>query len=98
MFSVHFDAKQCRDCFQQPHACDPPWYCVLFSFICRLLLELDPYSGNAPDGMFPLLYRQVTWERAPKFVVSFRHLVRWGSFPGCWRLVDVVPVPKGSAS
>ena len=28
----------------------------------------------------------------------FRHLVRGGSFPACWRLVDVDPVPKESAS
>ena len=30
--------------------------------------------------------------------VIFRHLFKGGSFPACWRLADVVPVPKGSPS
>ena len=48
--------------------------------------------------MFPLLYKQVAWELASQLAVIFRHMV-WGScFPACWRLADVVPVPKGSSS
>ena len=38
------------------------------------------------------------WELAPKLTVIFRHQVRRGSFPTCWRLADVVPVSKESAS
>ena len=30
--------------------------------------------------------------------VIFRHLVKGGSFSACWRLADVVPVPKESSS
>ena len=40
----------------------------------------------------------MTWELAPKLTVIFRHMVRGCVFPACWRLADVVPVPKGSAS
>ena len=47
--------------------------------------------------MFPHFYKQVARELVPKLAVIFRHLVRGGSFPACWRLADVVPVPKGSA-
>ena len=58
LFSVHFDAKQCRDRFQQPHPCDPsPVLCsVTFcsNFVLSLLLDLNPYGGNDPDVMFPL--------------------------------------------
>ena len=58
-FLAHFDAKQCRDSFQQPQACDPyPVLCsVAFrsSFIRKLLLDLDLYGGNDSDGMFSLL-------------------------------------------
>ena len=102
MFSAHLDAKQCRDSFQQPHFCDPsPVLCsVAFrsSSTRRFILDLDPYGGNDPDGMFPLFFKQVAWELAPKLAVSFRHLVKGGCFPACWRLADVVPVSKGSPS
>ena len=58
LFSAHFDAKQNRDSFQQPQACDPsPVICfVAFrpNFICNLLLDLDSYCKNDFDGMFPL--------------------------------------------
>ena len=68
-----------------------------FSFICSLLLDVDHYSGIDYDGMFPLFYKQVARNLAPKFEVIFRHLVTGCSFPASWRLVDVVSVLKGSA-
>ena len=53
LFSAHFDAKQCRDCFQQSYSCDSsPGLCsVAFqsSIIRSLLLDLDPYAGIDPD-------------------------------------------------
>ena len=48
--------------------------------------------------MFPLFYKQVARELAPKLAVIFRHLIKGGSFPACWRFFDVVPVPKVLAS
>ena len=100
MFSAHFDGKQCKNSFQQPHAygSSPVQYFGAFrsSFISRVLLELDPYVGNDSDRMFPLFYTQVAWELVPKLTIIFRHLVRGGRFPVCWRLDDVVPVAKGS--
>ena len=41
-----------------------------------------------------LFYKQVARELAPKLTVIFRHLVKESSFPACWRLADVVPVPN----
>ena len=58
LFSAHFDAKHCRDSFQQPHSCDHfSALCSVvfrFSFTRSLLLHFDPYGGNNLDGMFPL--------------------------------------------
>ena len=75
LFSAHFDAKQCRGSFRQPHFCDlSPVLCsVAFrsSSIRRLLLYLDLYGGNDPDAMFPLFYKQVAWELTPKFGSNF---------------------------
>ena len=97
-FSGHFDAKQCRDSFQQPHSCDPFLVLSFVAFqsssIHSLLLDLDSNRGNDPDAIFPLFCKQVIRELSPKLAVIFRHLVKWGSFPACWRLADVVPVPK----
>ena len=57
-FLAHFDAKQCRNKFQQQHFCDP---CKVlrsvafrFSFVRSLLLNLDLYYVSDPDGMFKL--------------------------------------------
>ena len=59
LFWVHFDAKQCSDCFQQPHSCDPsPVLCsVAFqSSFVGSLLDLDIYGGNDLDVMFLNLF------------------------------------------
>ena len=76
---MDFDAKQGRDNFQQSHSCDlsPVLCCVAFrsSFVRSLLLNLDPYGGSDPDGMFSLCYKQVTRELAIKLAVVFRPLV-----------------------
>ena len=62
------NAKQCRDSFQQPYFCDPsPVICsVAFwsRFVHSLLLDLDSYDGNNPDGMLILFYKQVARELA----------------------------------
>ena len=56
LFSVQFDAKQCRDCFQQLQSYGPSLvlcYVVFWpSFIRGLLLDLNPYGGNDPDRKF----------------------------------------------
>ena len=56
LFSAHFDAKKCKDSCRQPHSCDSTSVLcsVAFqsSFVCSLLLDLNPYGGNNPDGMF----------------------------------------------
>ena len=38
--------------------------------------------------------KPVAQELAPKLAVIIRHLVNGGRFSVCWRLADVVPVPK----
>ena len=67
---AHFDAKQCRDSFQQPHFCNTSLVLCSVAFrsssIFSLLLGLNPYSGNDPDGRFPLFYKQVTQDLASK--------------------------------
>ena len=47
---------------------------------------------------FPLFYKQVARELAFKLAVIPRYLVKGDSFPACWRLVVVAPVPKKSSS
>ena len=60
LFSAHSGAKQRRDSFQHPYSCDScPVLCSVafrFSFVCSLLLDLDPNGGNDPNGMFSHFY------------------------------------------
>ena len=46
-----------------------------------LLLDLDPYGGTDPLGMFPLFLTRTAHVMAPRLNVVFRPLVRLGSFP-----------------
>ena len=64
----------------------------------RLLLDLDPCAFTNPLGMFPLFLKRTADVMAPRLRVVFRQLVRLGSFPACWRLANVAPVPKGPPS
>ena len=64
----------------------------------RHLLDLDPYGGTGPLGMFPLFLKRTADVMAPRLRVVFRRLVRLGSFPACWRQANVTPIPKGPPS
>ena len=48
--------------------------------------------------MFPLFYKQVARELAPKVAVILRHLVNGGSVSTSWRLADVISALKESPS
>ena len=62
------------------------------------MLDLDPYGGTDPLGMFPLFLKRTADVMAPRLSVVFRWLVRLGSFPACWRQANVTPIPKGPPS
>ena len=51
----------------------------------RLLLDLDPYGGTDPLGLFPLFLKITADVTAQRLSVVFRLLVLLGSFPPCWR-------------
>ena len=61
----------------------------------RLLLDLYPYGGTDPSGMFSLFLKRTADVMAPSLSVVLRRLVRLGSFPACWRQANVTPIPKG---
>ena len=58
----HFDSRQSREAVDLPLACHPSPSFTTFAFRLRevrhLLLDLDPYCGTDPLGMFtPFLKR-----------------------------------------
>ena len=64
----------------------------------RLLLDLDSYGGTDVLGMFPLFLKRTAEVLALRIAVVFRRLLRLSSFPVCWRVADVTPIPKGPPS
>ena len=65
----------------------------------KLLLELDPYGGAGPDGIFSLFFIKTVNYLAPKISTVLRKLVRIGGFSMCWRVGNITPVSKsGSAN
>ena len=64
----------------------------------HLLLDLDPYGGTDPLGMFPLFLKRTADVMASRLRVVFRRLVRLGSFLACSRQANVTPILKGPPS
>ena len=99
VLSDHFDGKQSRESVELPLICHQCPRLTSFAFrsseVRRLLLDLDPYGGSAPLGMFHLFLKRTADVLAPRLSVVFPQLVRLGSFPACWRQANVAPIPKG---
>ena len=102
LLSDHFESKQSREAVDLPLACHPSPSLTSFAFrsseVRRLLLDLNPYGGTEPLGMFPIFLKITADIMAPRLSVVFRRLVRLGSFPACWRQANVTPIPKGPPS
>ena len=100
LLSDHFDSKQSWEAVDLPLTCHPSPNHTTFAFrsreVRRLLLDLDPYGGTEPLGMFPLFLKRTADVMAPCLSVVFRRLIRLSSFPACWRQANVTPVPPNS--
>ena len=68
----HFNSKQSREAVDLPLTCHPFPSLTTFAFrsreVRRLLLDLDPYGGTDPLGMFPLFLKRTAYVMAPVFV------------------------------
>ena len=64
----------------------------------RLLLDVNSYGGTDPLGMFTLFWKKTAVVLAPCLAVVFWWLLRLGSFPVCWRVANVTPIPKSPPS
>ena len=95
LLSDLFDSKQSTEAVDLPLTCHPYPSLTTLAFrsseVRRLLLDLDPYGGTDPLGMFPRFLKRT----ASGLSVVFRRLVRLGSFPAFWRQANVTPIPKG---
>ena len=62
LLSDHFDSKQSREAVDLPVTCHPSPSLTTFAFrsieVRRLLLDLDPYGGTDPLGMFLLFLKR----------------------------------------
>ena len=60
--SDNFDSKQPREAVDPPLTCHPSSSLTTFSFrsreVRRLLLDLDPYGGTDPLGMFTIFLKR----------------------------------------
>ena len=94
----HFDSKQSREAADMLLTCHQSPSPITFAFrsreVRRLLIDLDPYGGTAPLGMFPLSLKRTADVMAPRISVVFRRLVHLGSFSPCWRQANVTRIPK----
>ena len=65
-----FDGKQSDEVLTLPQSCHPEAKLTTIAFrsreIERLMLDLDPYGGSGPDGIFPLSFIKTAHFLAPK--------------------------------
>ena len=84
LLSDHFDSKQSSESVDMNVTCYPSPSLITFAFMSsevkRLLLNLDPYGGTDPLGMFPLFLERMADVLAPRLSVVFRQLLRLDSF------------------
>ena len=102
LLSDHLDSKQSREAVNLLLTCHPSPSSTTFVFrsseVRRLMLDLDPYGGTYPLGIFPLFLKRTADVMAPCLSVVFRRLVLLSSFSACWRQANVTPIPKGPSS
>ena len=72
LLSGHFDNKQSREAVDLLLTCHPSPRLTTFTFrsseVRRLLLDLNPYGGTDPMGMFPLFLKRTVDVMAPVLV------------------------------
>ena len=100
LLSTHFDGKQSKGSGIQS-ICHPSPSLINVAFrsqeVKRLLLDLNSYGGTDPLGTFPLFLKTAV-VLARCLAVVFWWLLCLGSFPVCWRVANVTPIPKGLPS
>ena len=68
LFADVFDGKQSSDSLTMPQSCFPEAE-LTFAFrsgeVRKLLLELYPYGGSGPNGLFPLFFVKTANYLAP---------------------------------
>ena len=93
-----FDGKQSDEALTLPQSCHPKAKLTTIAFRShefeRLMLDLDPYAGSGPDGIFPLFFIKTAHFLAPKIAVIFRKLSRVGKFSLCWRSANITSISK----
>ena len=98
LFANVFDGKQSDEVLTLPQSCHPEAKLTTIAFrsreIERLMLELDPYGGSGPDGIFPLFFIKTAHFLAPKIAVIFRKLTRVGKFSLCWTRANITSTSK----
>ena len=62
------------------------------------MLNLDPYGGTDPLGVFPVFLERTDVLAPPQITVVFQRLFRLGSFLACWRQANFATIQKGSPS
>ena len=99
LLSDNFESKQSKKAVDLPLTCHPSPSLTTFGFksseVRRVLLDLGPYGGTDPLGMFPLFFKKAVDVMAHRLRVAFRRLVRLGSFPACWTQAIFTPITKG---
>ena len=69
LLSDHFDCKQSRESVDLLLTCHPSPRLTSFAFrssvVRRLLLDLDPYGGSDPLGMFHLFLKRTAYAPPP---------------------------------
>ena len=62
--------------------------------VCHLLENLNVSKAAGPDGISAQMLKETASVIAPSLTKLFNHSLSKGCFPACWKLANVIPVPK----
>ena len=60
----------------------------------HLLKSLDISKSNGPDGISARMLKETASSIAPSVTRLFNLVLETGSFPVCWKMSHIVPIPK----
>ncbi|VDP84342.1 unnamed protein product [Echinostoma caproni] len=81
-------------------SCSAPllsWQAISVDEVCDALLALEPYQSPGPDGLHPIVVKEMTPVIAPTLAVLFEQSLTERRLPTEWKTAIVRPLFEGGA-
>ena len=67
---------------------------AILAEVCFLLKNINASKATGPDGISARMLKETASAIAPSLTILFNCSISQRCFPACWKLANVVPIPK----